>query len=290
MVWQTRIISNSYNINSYDMQRRMSPPVTVSLTVAFIAISGPCATTGHQQASFDSRWGETDHSAAASHARTKAGTGSITIVDDGGNLIALELFDSTFPAAANITIGKARTAASFKTPTLTSEDTINKGRTSMTALRTCTPLESGVPIEVNGKAVGAIGVSGAADAQQDQEVALAGASAANRFASQSGASASSPAANSGSAPVTYSDKKNRVDDSCAKGGVLYPGDGHNYQVLTSRRDKPGQVEAHTLDADVIYVVQGHAIFITRGTLLDGKTIGPNEIRAMQLNGLKSPPT
>jgi Haem-degrading len=73
----------------------------------------------------------------------------------------------------------------------------------MTALRKSTILQGGVPIEVDGKAVGAIGVSGAASAQQDQEVAPAGASAANRFASQSGGIASSPAANCGSVPVTY---------------------------------------------------------------------------------------
>jgi Haem-degrading len=138
----------------------------------------------------------------------------------------LELLDNTFPAAANLSIGKARTAASFKKPIFTSEDTINKGRTSMTALREFTPLQGGIPIEGDGEAVGAIGVSGAANAQQDQEVALAGASAANRFASQSGGSASSAAANSGSAPVTSFDK-NQVDDSFAEGGVLHPGDGHN---------------------------------------------------------------
>jgi hypothetical protein len=185
----------------------------------------------------------------------------------------LEFLDHTVPAAANISVGKTRIAVIFKEPTLTVEDTVNKGRTSMTALKECTPLQGGVPIEVDGKAVEAVGVSGAANAQQDQEVALAAARAANRFALQSGGGASSPAPNSGSAAVTYVDK-DRVDDSFAKGGVLYPGDGHNYQVLTSRHDKPGQVEIHTLDA--------------RGTPLDGKTIGRNEIHGLQLNGLKSP--
>jgi hypothetical protein len=68
----------------------------------------------------------------------------------------------------------------------------------MTALRKFTPLQGGVPSEADGKAAGAIGLSGA--------VALAGASAANPFASQSGGSASTPAADSGSAPVTYFDK------------------------------------------------------------------------------------
>jgi uncharacterized protein GlcG (DUF336 family) len=175
----------------------------------------------------------------ASHARTKAGTGSIAIVDDGGNLL------DNIPAAANISLGKARTAAIFKKPTLTFEDTVNKGRTSMTALKDFTPLQGGVPIEVDGKAVGAIGVSGAASAQQDQEVALAGASTAKRFASQSGGSASSPAPNSGSATVTCSDKESGGRLIC-KGRRFISGDGHNYQVLTSRRDKPGQVEVHRL--------------------------------------------
>jgi glc operon protein GlcG len=124
--------------------------------------------------------------AAASHARTKAGTAAIAIVDDGGNLIALELLDNTFPAAANISMGKARTAAIFKKPTLTFEDTVNKGRTSMTTLKDFTALQGGVPIEVDGKVVGAIGVSGAANAQEDLEVAMAGASAASHFASQGG--------------------------------------------------------------------------------------------------------
>jgi glc operon protein GlcG len=263
------------------MKRRMSTPLTVSLTVALIAISGLCAAQVTNKPVLTLDGAKQIIAAAASHARTKAGTAAIAIVDDGGNLIALELLDNTFPAAANISIGKARTAAIFKKPTLTFEDTVNKGRTSMTTLKDFTPLQGGVPIEVDGKVVGAIGVSGAANAQEDQEVAMA--SAANHFASQGGGSASSPAAISSSAPVTYFDK-NQVDASFAKGAILYPGDGHNYQVHTSRRDKPGQVEVHTLDADVIYVLQGHTTFITGGTLLDGKTIAPNEIRGMQLNG------
>jgi uncharacterized protein GlcG (DUF336 family) len=39
------------------------------------------------------------------------------VVDDGGNLMALERLDGTFSAGANISIGKARTAVMFKKPT-----------------------------------------------------------------------------------------------------------------------------------------------------------------------------
>jgi len=55
---------------------------------------------------------------------------AIAVVDDGGNLIALERLDGTFAAGPNISIGKARTAALFKKPTKVFEDIIAKGRTS----------------------------------------------------------------------------------------------------------------------------------------------------------------
>jgi glc operon protein GlcG len=103
--------------------------------------------------------------------------GAIAVVDDGGNLIALERLDNTFAAGANISIGKARTAALFKRPTKAFEDIINKGRTAMTTLPDFTPLQGGVPILIDGQIVGAVGVSGAASAQQDEDLAIAGAKA-----------------------------------------------------------------------------------------------------------------
>ena len=110
--------------------------------------------------------------------RVKAPGGVIAVVDDGGNLMALERLDGTFAAGANISIGKARTAAIFKRPTRAFEDIIKNGRTAMVALPDFTPLQGGVPIVVGDEVVGGIGVSGAASAQQDEELALAGAAAA----------------------------------------------------------------------------------------------------------------
>ncbi|MGA7934541.1 MAG: heme-binding protein [Kovacikia sp.] len=103
--------------------------------------------------------------------------GAIAVVDDGGNLVALERLDNTFGAAANVSIGKARTAAIFKHPTKFFEDAIKNGRTSLVAMPDFTPLQGGVLIEVNGQVIGAIGVSGASSAQQDEEIAIAGANA-----------------------------------------------------------------------------------------------------------------
>jgi glc operon protein GlcG len=207
--------------------------------------------------------------AAVGDARTKSAPGAvIAVVDDGGNLMALERLDGTFAAGANISIGKARTAALFKRPTAFFEDVIKKGRTPMVALNDFTPLQGGVPIVVGGQVVGAIGVSGAASAQQDEELAMAGAAAVSAGA---GEGAAMPA-------VSYW-KSPEVVAAFAKGSVLVDGkDGRNYMVHASHRDGAGMAEVHTLDTDIIYVLQGSATFVTGGSVANGKTTEPNEVR------------
>src|SRR4026207_1777406 len=66
--------------------------------------------------------------------KNNAPGGVIAVVDDGGNLMALERLDGTIAAGANISIGKARTAVLFKRPTKVFEDSIKNGRTAMGAL------------------------------------------------------------------------------------------------------------------------------------------------------------
>src|SRR5881409_1717901 len=109
--------------------------------------------------------------------KNNAPGGVIAIVDEGGNLMALERLDGTFAMGATISIGKARTAVLFKKPTRFFEELINKGRTAMTAVDGFTPLIGGIPIVIDGQVVGGVGVSGAASAAQDEELALAGANA-----------------------------------------------------------------------------------------------------------------
>ena len=215
--------------------------------------------------------------AAEAYARqNNAPGGVIAVVDDGGNLIALERLEGTFSAGANISIGKARTAVMFKKPTKVFEDLINKGRTTMVAVKDFTPLQGGIPVVVDGQIVGGVGVSGAASAQQDEELAIAGANAAKEFTTTS----TTPA------PTTTAYfAKDKVDAAFDKGAVLFerPQEAH-FTVNTSRRDSPGVVEVHEKDADIMYVLKGSATIVTGGTLLDGKTVAPDEIRGSQLNG------
>lgn len=74
----------------------------------------------------------------------------------------------------------------------------------------------------------------------------------------------------------------QVTASFARGGVLLETGG--YKLHTSRRVEPGKVEVHTMDTDIIHVLEGSATFVTGGTLKDGQEIGPEEIRGAQLEG------
>ncbi len=207
--------------------------------------------------------------------RLKAPAGVIAVVDDGGNLMALERLDGTFSAGANISIGKAKTAVMFKKPTRFEEliNSSGKGRTVMTALENFTPLIGGIPIVVDGQIVGGVGVSGAASADQDEQLAIAG---SNAFAPEA-------AMGGDPAPAVSYWEKSKVDEAFSKGAVLFDGnDGRNYMVHASRREKPGQAEIHTKDADVIYVLQGSATFITGGEAVDAKTTAPDELRGTSI--------
>ena len=214
--------------------------------------------------------------AKAEAQKLQAPGGVIAVVDDGGNLMALERLDGTFSAGANISIGKAKTAVMFKKPTRFFEELINssgKGRTVMTALENFTPLIGGIPIVADGQIVGGVGVSGAASADQDEKLAIAG---SNAFASET-------AMGGYPAPAVSYWEKSKVDEAFSKGAVLFDAsDGRNYMVHASRREKPGQAEIHTKDADVIYVLQGAATFITGGEAIDAKTTAPDEVRGVSI--------
>jgi glc operon protein GlcG len=210
--------------------------------------------------------------AAAAEARRLKVGGAFAVVDEGGNLLAVERLDGTFAASGQISIGKARTAAIFQKPTKAFEEIIRGGRTPMLALHDFTPLQGGVPIVVDDQVVGAIGVSGAASAQQDEELALLGAAAARRLTA---------AATSGAPAVTYIDRS-AVAAAFAKGMPLLEVEG--YKIHASRREGPGLAEVHDWETDVVYVLEGSATVVTGGSVVDGKTTEPGQVRGAMIQG------
>jgi glc operon protein GlcG len=255
------------------IQRHSIRPI--ALAAAVLCIAGIAVAQTTDKKTLTLQGAERAIAAAKAEAqKLQAPGGVIAVVDDGGNLMALERLDGTFSAGANISIGKAKTAVMFKKPTRFFEELINssgKGRTVMTALENFTPLIGGIPITVDGQIVGGVGVSGAASADQDEQLAIAGSKAFDTSAM------------TGDPPAVSYWEKSKVDEAFSKGSVLFDGsDGRNYMVHASRREKPGQAEIHTKDADVIYVLQGTATFVTGGEAVDGKTIAPDEIRGSSI--------
>jgi hypothetical protein len=167
--------------------------------------------------------------------------------------VALERLDGTFAASAEISIGKARTAALFF------ETVINQGRTAGAALPSLpdfAPLQGGVPIMAEDQVIGAVGISGAASPKQDEEIAILAAAAV-----KSNVAVAPPSA---AAMTTTYLHHNTVGAAFAKGQPLLEVPG--YKVHASRRDAPGVAEVHLWETDVIYVLDGEATFVTGGTV------------------------
>jgi len=206
--------------------------------------------------------------ATIAEAKRNGATGVLAIVDDDGHPILVERIDGTFPAGAMVALGKAKTAALFKKPTKFFEDVIKNGRTAMVTIPDFTPLQGGIPLVLAGEVVGAIGVSGASSAQQDEDFALAGAKALE-------------AGGMSAASVKYFEK-GAVDAAFAKGAPIL--EVPEFKIHASRREAPGQAEVHMGETDIVYVLEGAATIVTGGTVVGGKTTGPGEIRGASIEG------
>lgn len=115
--------------------------------------------------------------AAAAEAEAKKNKWNvyIVVVDSSTNVVLMQRMDDAQLGSLNVAQKKAFTAAAFKRSTKIFEDGIAKGGVGMRILGNdqAMPIEGGLPIFVNGKIVGAIGVSGVTS-EQDGIIAKAG--------------------------------------------------------------------------------------------------------------------
>ncbi len=114
-------------------------------------------------------------SAAEAEANKNSWQVVITIIDSGGHMVMMQRFDNTQLASISASEGKAQTSLAFKLPSKALEDAIAAGGagTRLLALKNIAPFEGGLPIVIDGKIIGAIGVSGALSGQ-DAQIARAG--------------------------------------------------------------------------------------------------------------------
>lgn len=212
-------------------------------------------------------------SAALAEARRLGAPGAaVAVVDLSGYPLALARLDGTFAAAGEVSVGKARTAAIFGRPTQGMEQAINQGRTAMTVLAQAVgalPLQGGVPLRIDGALVGAVGVSGAASADQDTQIAEAAAPAVV-----------DPAPLTAAAVAHLEAAAVRAAFEVGRPLVETAG----YKVHASRRVKAGEAEVHTLDTDILYVLEGEATLVLGGTLVEPRALSPSEVRGRSIAG------
>lgn len=197
----------------------------------------------------------------------------ISAVDAGGALMYLVRPDSAQVASVEVTTDKARTAAIYRRPSKDFEDQASGGRPSALHLARAVPLQGGVPIEYDGEVIGAVGVSGATDADEDRELADIGA--------RSIEAAIAAHRNGGSNGAAYF-PASAVDEKFQGGGLLL--DEAGYKIDAGRREGPGEVEFHEHVVDVMHVVSGHATVITGGSMVDAREVAPGELRAAAVEG------
>ena len=101
---------------------------------------------------------------------------AVAIVDPHGTLVYYEKMEDTQTASADIAIGKARAAATYRRPTRAFADAINKGSPATATLPGVIGSPGGVPLMVDGKVIGAVGASGVTG-DQDEQCSMAGAKA-----------------------------------------------------------------------------------------------------------------
>jgi glc operon protein GlcG len=199
----------------------------------------------------------------------------ISAVDAGGALMYLVRPDDAQVASVEVTTDKARTAAIYRRPSKDFEDQASGGRPSALHLARSVPLQGGIPIEHDGEVIGAIGVSGATSADEDNELARIGAAA---MAAAFDGAGNGNGHRNGAALFPASDVAERFH----QGGLLL--DTARYKIDAGRREAPGEVEYHEHTVDVMHVLEGNATVVLGGEMRDAREIAPGELRAAAVDG------
>jgi uncharacterized protein GlcG (DUF336 family)/mannose-6-phosphate isomerase-like protein (cupin superfamily) len=204
----------------------------------------------------------------------------ISAVDAGGALMYLVRPDDAQVASVEVTTDKARTAAIYRRPSKDFEDQASGGRPSALHLARAVPLQGGIPIEHDGHVIGAIGVSGATSADEDNELAGIGA-AAIAAAMERGAANANGNGNGHHEAAAYFAAAD-VAERFRRGGLLL--DTAGYKIDAGRREAPGEAEYHEHTVDVMHVLEGSATVILGGEMRGIREVAPGELRAAGVDG------
>jgi uncharacterized protein GlcG (DUF336 family) len=158
------------------MKKSLLLSVVSLIFVMLLGSDAPAQMPNHYGLSINLETAKKVAAPAIAEARKNNWTMAVAITDVGGDLIYFEKMDGTQTGSVRVALGKARSAALFKRSTKALQDTVAAGGEGLRMLRLegSVPIEGGLPLLMDGKIIGAIGVSGGSS-QQDGVAAKAGA-------------------------------------------------------------------------------------------------------------------
>lgn len=160
------------------MFRKLLSPLILAASAALFASAASAQMPNHYGAPINAENAKKAAAAALAEAKKNNWTMAVSITDGNGTLVFFEKMDGTQTGSVDVSIGKARTAALFKRPSKAFQDVLAAGGDGLRilGLQGAVPIDGGLPLLMDGKIVGAIGLSGGSSAQ-DGMAAKAGADA-----------------------------------------------------------------------------------------------------------------
>nr|CBX80827.1 Uncharacterized 15.0 kDa protein in dhaT-dhaS intergenic region [Erwinia amylovora ATCC BAA-2158] len=95
----------------------------------------------------------------AASLKNEKSTGCVAVLDASGTLLAFQRFDGATPGCVDAAIGKARTSALYRTPSLKFMQRLQNGENAVLAIPHALALGGGYPLTLRHEVVGALGVS-----------------------------------------------------------------------------------------------------------------------------------
>ena len=160
------------------MFRKFISPLILAMSVLVFASSAFAQMPNHYGVPINAENAKKAAAGALAEAKKNNWTMAVAITDGGGTLVFFEKMDGTQTGSVDVALGKARTAALFKRPSKAFQDVLAAGGDGLRilGLQGAVPIDGGLPLLIDGKIVGAIGMSGGSSAQ-DGIAAKAGADA-----------------------------------------------------------------------------------------------------------------
>jgi glc operon protein GlcG len=142
-------------------------PLFFAASVMFFAPVAGAQMPNHYGAPINAENAKKAAAAALAEAKKNNWTMAASVTDGNGALVYFEKMDGTQTGSVDVSLGKARSAALFKRPTKAFQDVLAAGGEGwrILALQGAVPAEGGLPLLMDGKVVGAIGLSGGSSAQ-----------------------------------------------------------------------------------------------------------------------------